>query len=141
MTNYASQPWDDDRNNPWINPGANIPQEDRTAAAFAHGATLISMIVSAGWLSFVGPLLVYVLYKDRSPYVRRAAAGAFNFNIWANIMMIVGWLLFISIIGAPVGIPLMVVSGIMQVWCHLHATLRSLRGKHYKYPFQTHILS
>lgn len=144
MRNYSS--WN--RTQPlaaeqaWDPTGAGpIPQEDRVAAACAHGATLVAMVATAGWLSFVGPLIMWVLYKDRSPYVRRAAAGAFNFNIWVNIISVVGWLLIISVIGIFPGAILLGVSGIMQVWCHLRATLRSLNGKDYRYPFQTRILS
>lgn len=127
----------------WTAPNAfqSVPDEDRTAAALAHGSTLISMVVSGGWLSFVGPLVIWFLYKDRSTYVRHAAAGAFNFNIWLTLATIIGWLLTFTVILAWIGIPLLVIAMVLQLWSHLRATLRALKGKHYEYPFQTRILN
>ncbi len=95
--------------------------DERTMAILAHLSTIVAMIVSAGWLSFVGPLIVWLLYKDRSPYVRQAAAGSFNFNLWAWVMSIVGWILFFTVIGIPVAIVLWIVAGVMTLWCHIHA--------------------
>ena len=45
-------------------------------AILAHLAAVIAMVVSAGWLTFVGPLIVWFIYKDKSRFVRNAAAGS-----------------------------------------------------------------
>lgn len=136
MSYYANQ-------NPYSHGtlSAQIPDEDRHAAALAHASTLIAMVVSAGWLSFVGPLIIWMLYKDRSPYVRRAAAGAFNFNIWVTLASIIAWVLIITVIGAPIGIPLLAFTAIVQLFAHLNACFKALRGKHHDYMFQTRILN
>ncbi|MEL4504335.1 DUF4870 domain-containing protein [Luteococcus sp. H138] len=118
-----------------------IPTEDRTAAALAHGSTLIALVFSVGSLPFLGPLVMWLLYKDRSQYVRRAAASAFNFNIWLTLANIVAWILIFTVIGIPVAAFIFLVTTVMQVWCHLRATLKSLNGSDYRYPFQTRILS
>ncbi|MGO4957350.1 DUF4870 domain-containing protein [Luteococcus sp. Sow4_B9] len=118
-----------------------IPPDDRSAAALAHASTLISMVISAGWLSFVGPLVIWMLYKDKSPYVRKAAAGAFNFNIWVNIAMVIGWILTLTIILAWIGIPLMIFAAILQVFAHVRACLRALNGEEYTYRKQLRILT
>lgn len=122
-------------------PGAPVPPADRTPAAVAHGASLVAGILSVGWLSFVGPLVMWVLYKDRSPYVREAAAGAFNFNLWVNLVLVIGQVLFWSVIGAPVGLPLIVFAAVLMVWTHLRGVLRSLAGKPYTYRHQLRILN
>lgn len=118
-----------------------IPTEDRSAAALAHGSTLIALVFSVGSLPFLGPLVMWLLYKDRSPYARRAAASAFNFNIWLTLANVVAWILLITLIGAPIAFVIFLVTTIMQVWCHLRGTLKSLQGEDYRYPFQTRILS
>lgn len=131
MSSYYATSW---------NHQAPIPTEDRSAAALAHGSTLIAMVISGGWLSFVGPLVIWMLYKDRSRYVRHAAAGAFNFNIWLTLATIIGWLLTFTVLLAWIGIPLIILTTVLQIWSHLRGTLASLNGRNYSYPFETHIL-
>ena len=43
------------------NQPVSIGSEDRTAAALAHAASLIAMVISAGWLSFVGQIIGHVI--------------------------------------------------------------------------------
>ena len=113
---------------------------DRTPAALAHASSLIAMVISAGWLSFVGPLVMWLLYKDRSPFVRQAAAGSFNFNIGLWVMSVVGWIFIITVIGIPIGLILLAVSFLAQVIGHIVGTLRATRGRTMNYPFQIKIL-
>ena len=124
-------------------PGSPYPPvaaEDRTPAALAHASSLIAMVISAGWLSFVGPLVMWLLYKDRSPFVRQAAAGSFNFNLGLWVMSIVGWILIITVIGIPLGILLLAVSFLGQFIGHLIGTIRATKGRSINYPFQIKIL-
>lgn len=114
--------------------------DERTFAIVAHLSAIIAMIISAGWLSFVGPLIVWFVYRNRSPFVRQAAAGSFNFNIWAWLMSIVAWILTITVIGIPIAIILWVVAGIMTLWCHIHGAMRASRGEPYRYPAQLKLL-
>ncbi|MBB1035850.1 DUF4870 domain-containing protein [Dietzia sp. CQ4] len=115
--------------------------DDRTPAALAHASSLIAMALSAGWLSFVGPLVMWLIYKDRSPFVRQAAAGSFNFNVGLWIMSIVGWIFIITVIGIPIGLVLLAVSFVLQIVGHLIGTVRATRGRTINYPFQLRILS
>ena len=126
---------------PYGNQPATVGPDDRTPAALAHASSLIAMIVSAGWLSFVGPLVMWFLYKDRSPFVRQAAAGSFNFNLGLWVMNIVGWICIITIIAIPVGVPLLVISFLGQIIGHIMGTLRATKGRTMNYPFQIKVLS
>ena len=123
-------------------PGQPVPvdSEHRTAAALAHASSLIAMVISAGWLSFVGPLVMWLIYKDRSPFVRQAAAGSFNFNLGLWLMSIVGWICIITIIGIPLGLVLLAVSFLGQIIGHVIGTLRATRGETMNYPFQIKVL-
>ncbi|OLL82996.1 hypothetical protein Ae263Ps1_0051c [Pseudonocardia sp. Ae263_Ps1] len=56
------------------------PEGSRIAAILAHLSAPIAAVLSAGLLSLLGPLLVWLVKKD-DPFARRAAAGAFNFNL------------------------------------------------------------
>ncbi|HJE51141.1 MAG TPA: DUF4870 domain-containing protein [Tessaracoccus flavescens] len=115
--------------------------EERSMAILAHLSAIIAMVLSAGWLSFVGPLLVWFLYKDRSGFVRRAAAGSFNFNIWAWVLNAVAWVCLFTVVLIPVSVILWIVAGIMTLWCHIHGALKASRGELYDYPASIRILS
>ncbi|MBD3916104.1 DUF4870 domain-containing protein [Nocardioides hwasunensis] len=69
--------------------GAGIsPDEERTWGALSHAGALAAMIFSVGFLGFVASIVVFVLYKDRGPFVRAHAANSIN----VQITMFIWWL-------------------------------------------------
>jgi uncharacterized Tic20 family protein len=112
----------------------------RLAAILAHLSAPIAALLSAGALSLVGPLLVWLVRKD-DPLARRAAAGAFNFNLAFWLLYLVSWLLIFTVIGAVVGIPLIVVLFVVSAWCHVKGAVRAANDRSYDYPFQIRVLS
>ncbi|WP_106850071.1 DUF4870 domain-containing protein [Blastococcus sp. Marseille-P5729] len=119
---------------------AAYDSEDRGAGVLAHLSAPIAFFLSAGWLSIVGPLIVWYMYKDRSPQVRRAAAGAFNFNISFWVMQVLGWVLVFTLIGIPVALLIWGVTFVVAAWCHIKGAIRAWNGRPYEYPFQIRIL-
>ncbi len=112
---------------------------DRSWSAVAHLSAIIAAIVSAGWLSMVGPLIVWAINQQR-PAVRASAAGAFNFNLSFWLLYVISWILIFSVLALPIGIILLVVIFLVSLWCHLKGALRSLNGRSYDYPWQIRIL-
>ena len=105
----------------------------------AHLSAPVSLLLSGGWLPFLGPLLIWLFYKDRSQAVRATAAGAFNYNV---SMTIVSWLLWISVfmtlfLGLLWAVPLW----IAMVIPHIIGLVRANNGRVYEYPFQIRLLS
>lgn len=154
----SNTPWEDDPQYsagapgsvppPMQRGGGGIPPQsgsagtdDRSMAIIAHLSTIAALLLSAGWLSFVGPLIVWLVYKDRSAYVREAAAGAFNFNIAMWLVSIAGWIAILTIIGAVVGIPLLIIAFVLQVVFHILGAVKANRGERFQYPFQLRLLS
>ncbi len=123
------------------NQSVAVTGDERSMAIVAHVSTLVAMIISAGWLSFVGPLVVWALYKNKSEFVRRSAAGALNFNLGMWLMSIVGWICIFTVVGAIIGIPLLIFSAVAQVICHIIGAVKANRGELYRYPFQIRVLS
>lgn len=115
--------------------------DDRTWAIFAHLSAAIASVVSVGWLSFLGPLVIYLIKKDTSPFVRNASAGAFNFALSMALTSIVGWLLTFTVIGAIVGIPLIVVGALLPIIFGIVGAVKASSGMPYTYPFQLKVLS
>lgn len=118
----------------------HIPTDQRLVSSFAHLAAIISMFVTAGWLPFVGPLVVWLLYKDKSRFVRQQAADAFNFNLAITVMTIVAWILVFTVVGIPVAIVLFIIAVVAEVWCSVRGALHTSQGRSYRYPFRISIL-
>ena len=65
------------------------PDQERTWGAIAHGAALVAMVLSAGFLGFLGSLAVYLVHKDRGPFVRAHAANSLNVQITMFIWLVI----------------------------------------------------
>jgi uncharacterized Tic20 family protein len=112
----------------------------RIAAIIAHLSAPIAALLSAGSLSLLGPLVVWLVMK-RDPVARKAAAGAFNFNLAFWVLYLVSWLLIFTVIGAVVGIPLIIILFVVSAWCHIKGAVRAADDRPYNYPFQIRVLS
>ncbi len=121
-------------------PDAAAAAGSRIAAILAHLSAPIAALVSAGWLSLLGPLVVWLVKKD-DPLTRRAAAGAFNFNLSFWLLYLISWVLIFTVIGAVIGIALIVVLFLVSAWCHLKGAIRAADDRPYDYPFQIRVLS
>ena len=75
------------------------PAEERNWSVIAHVVALAAMIFSAGFLGFVGSLVVYLLYKDRGPFVRQNAANSLNIQITEFIIIVISVPLMFVLVG------------------------------------------
>lgn len=116
--------------------------EERSMMLVAHLSAPAAMLLSAGWLPFLGPLLVWLFYRERSAAVRTASAGAFNFNVTMTIASVLTWVsVFVTLgVGFIWAIPIWIVLFIIQVWAHVRGALAASRGEVYDYPFQIRLL-
>ena len=111
-------------------PGAGLlsPADERLWGMLAHLAWIAGSIVA---IAPLGPLVVFLLYKDRSAFVRRQSVEALNMWITAYIGLAVSIALMIVIIGfltfAAIGLAALVLSII--------AAMAANRGEDYRYPF------
>jgi uncharacterized Tic20 family protein len=112
----------------------------RIGAILAHLSAPIAALVSAGSLSLLGPLIVWLAQKNE-PFARRAAAGAFNFNLSFWLLYLISWLLIFTVVGAVIGIPLIIVLFLVSAWCHVKGAIRAANDQPYDYPFQIRVLS
>lgn len=130
---------------PGYGPGGQPPQyraqgDDRTIAILTHLSGLVGALISAGWLGFVGPLVVWLVHKDRNPFLRATAAGSFNFNLSMWLLNAAAFVCFATILLIPVAIVLWLVAGVLLVVCHILAVLRANKGEVYRYPLQLPVL-
>jgi uncharacterized Tic20 family protein len=80
-------------------PQALTPEQERTWATLAHVIPLLAFIFSAGTLGFVASLVIYLVYKDRGPFVRAHAANSLNLQITVGIALLISIPLMLLIVG------------------------------------------
>lgn len=115
--------------------------DDRLWAMLAHLSAAIAAVVSAGWLTIVGPLVVWLFKKDSSRFVRNAAAGAFNFTLTMWLVSLIGWILIITVVGAVIGIPLVIIGSLGSIVLGIIGAIKAWGGQAFTYPWQVRVLS
>jgi uncharacterized Tic20 family protein len=111
-------------------PGAVSPAEERSMGMLAHAIPLIAMVVSAGTLGFVASLVLYLIYKDRGPFVRENAANSLNIQITTGIVLLVSIPLMLVLIGFVTFGLALVVAFVL----HLIGALKANRGEWWRPP-------
>jgi uncharacterized protein len=103
------------------------PDQERLWGMLAH---LLSFVAAYIALGFLAPLIVLLLFGQRSAYVRAHAVESLNFNLSWLLYAIVGVLLiFIGI-----GILILIALGIAYVILIVVASIRANNGVFYRYP-------
>lgn len=101
------------------------PDEERTWGTLAHLSALIGALLIG--LFFLGPLLVMLVYGERSFFVRGHAVEALNFQL---TMAIVTLALLVTCVGVWL-IPLVWVFAVVFA---IVGAVRANRGQPYQYP-------
>jgi len=81
-------------------------------------------------LSWVGPLIVFLIYKDRSAVIRAHAVAALNFQLTILIGYIIGYILVIIFIGGLI----VLAAAVLSIIFGILAALAANEGRPYKYP-------
>ena len=109
-------------------PSRDLQPDERNLALIAHPGTLAGYFVGFGHI--LVPLVIWLLKKDESEFVRENALESLNFQISMTIWaMISGVLTFVLI-----GIPMLFVLGIVAIVCIILATIKASNGETYRYP-------
>ena len=82
-----------------MQPSTMSAEDERTWGAISHAGAVIAMICSAGFLGFLASVAVYVIHKDRGPFVRAHAANSLNIQITMFV-----WLLVLGILTIPIAL-------------------------------------
>ena len=81
------------------NPQPITPAQERTWGMLSHVVPLVAMVLSAGTLGFVGSLVIYLMYKDKGPFVRAHAANSLNIQIITGIVLLISIPLMLLLVG------------------------------------------
>jgi uncharacterized protein len=100
-----------------------VSDNERMLGVLSHALTLIA--------GFLAPLIIYILKKDESVFVREHAKESLNFQLTLLIAYIIGFILIFMIIG----IILLPLIGLVQLVLVVVATINAADNKRYRYPF------
>jgi uncharacterized Tic20 family protein len=101
--------------------------QERLWAMLSH---LLSFVAAYLFLGFVAPLVVLLVFGQRSAFVRANAVESLNFNLSWLLYSIVSVLLFF----VGIGILLLIALGIAYVILVVIASTRANNGQLYRYP-------
>ena len=109
-------------------------QSERTAAMLCHLTALAGVIIPFG--NLLGPLIVWLVKRDESPLVDREGKESLNFQISMSIYAIVSSLLILLLIG----IPMLVIVGLVDIILTIVASVKTANGESYTYPLTIRFL-
>jgi uncharacterized Tic20 family protein len=133
---YGQQPSQPHRSQP----ATMSPEDERTWGAISHAGAVVAMVCSAGFLGFLASIAVYVVYKDRGPFVRAHAANSINVQISMFIWLVVATVLYVILgivtlgIGFVVFLPLFLVPPVFAGVLHVIGAIKAYNGEWWNPP-------
>ena len=101
-------------------------------AMIAHLSAFAIYFTGVGHI--IGPLIVWLVKRDGNPLVDDQGKEALNFQISWTIYLIVNFLLFITVIGAIIAIPVFFILPVFHVVCMIIAAIKANDGIAFRYP-------
>lgn len=96
--------------------------DEKTMGILSHILCLVG--------GFIAPLIIYLIKKDESPYIREQAKEALNFQITVIICYIISWILIFVVVGLLL-VFLVLIADLILI---IIATIKASEGKLYRYP-------
>ncbi|MDQ0063907.1 DUF4870 domain-containing protein [Paenibacillus harenae] len=108
--------------------------EEKQFAMLCHVIAFAGFIIPFG--SIIGPLIIWLIKKDQSPYVNAHGKESLNFQISILIYGLVSAILWLVFIGIFVSIAV----GIFWLVMTIIGTIRATEGQYYRYPLTIRFL-
>ena len=108
--------------------------EERNLAMLSHLGLLAGMFVPFG--TFLLPLLIWQINKDKSDFVVEHAKEALNFQLTMLIIYLGCALMCIILIG----IPLLIIAFVIHIIYTIQGASRAHSGEYYDYPFNFRLI-
>ena len=113
--------------------------EARQWAMFAHLSAIVGALIG---LSFLGPLVVWLVKKETMPFVDDQGKEALNFNITVGIVFLALAVLSILTLGLGlvIAVPAWVIIGVAWLILSIIAAIKANDGIAYRYPFTLRLI-
>lgn len=123
-------------------PAPMLESEARTWAMLAHIIAAVASLMSAGTIAFVAPLVVWLIYKDRSALV--AHHGKQNLNLQITTLVYLAGATVIGIItfglGFIVTLPLWGLYALYALIISIVAGVKAYNGEYYQIPLSINFI-
>jgi hypothetical protein len=117
-------------------PAPMLESEARTWAMLAHIIAAAALVISAGTIAFVAPLIIWLLYKDRSALV--AHHGKQNLNLQITALVFGAGAVLIGIVTLGIGflitLPLWGLYVLYALIISIVAGVKAYNGEYYSIP-------
>jgi uncharacterized Tic20 family protein len=123
-------------------PAAGPPlsaSEERTWGMLAHVGVFVAAWFAMGFLC---PLVIWLVYRNRSEFVRRHALESLNFQLSLLIYTAVAVVLILITfgLGVLIIIPLVVIGAVAALVVIVLATIAASSGNEYRYPLSIRLV-
>ena len=105
-----------------------LEQDEKTIALLSHIGTVVGAVIPFG--NMILPLILWLVYKDRSIFVGEHSKESLNFQITMSIIYIICTIFMIIFIGFLMIGAAIIVALIFTII----ATIKASEGEYYKYP-------
>lgn len=102
--------------------------DERLWATLAHAGVIL--------FGFIPPLIIWLVFRERSAFVNDQAKEALNWSILMTIAYVVGILTLVFFIG----ILIIIAAGIAVLVFGILAAIAANKGEQYRYPFNWRII-
>ena len=116
--------------------------EERGWGLIAHLGGPIGLLLSAGLLGFVIPLIIWLAKRDESDFVDHHGREALNFQLSLFALHVLGWMFVLVTFGFGF---LVVLPGFLLLWfaeliLGVVAGLRAHDGRRFRYPLSVRLI-
>ncbi len=119
---------------PAYQPVPMSPADQRTWAVATHLSAFLAAVVA---LSFLGPLIMYIVFKDRGAFIRHHSAEALNFQLTMWIGLLISFPLMLVLIGFLTAGAI----AITMLVCHILGAVAASEGREFHYPLTIRFVS
>lgn len=113
------------------------PEQERNMGAVSHGIALLAMVFSAGTLGFVASLVLFLMYRDRGPFVRQHAANSLNVQIMTGIVLLIS----IPLMFVLIGFVTFAIALVFAFVLHLMGMIKAYNGEWWSPPLTPRFVS
>ncbi|MGD0581816.1 MAG: DUF4870 domain-containing protein [Bacteroidales bacterium] len=105
-----------------------LSETERNWAMFCHLAAFAGFFVPFGGV--IGPLVIWLSKRDESTWINENGKASLNFQLSMLLYMV----LIAPLCLILIGIPLLIILGILKVVFVIIASVRASKGEEFKYP-------
>ena len=107
-----------------------LTPDERTWGMLCHLSSLIA--IALGGMTFLGPLICWLIKKDTSKWIDEQGKSALNFQLNVLIYALIAGV--VAFVTCGIGIPLLIVVGLYGMLMPVVGAVKANNGERWEYP-------